>query len=543
VCIAWSQRWIQDDAYITFRYSKNLCSGLGPVWNPGQRIEGYTNFSWMLWISLAMSLGLTAESASYLLGVGSFAVSLLLVFRIGCIILPSRLWALLATAFVGTNYSFLMYATGGLETQFNATLVLAGMLLSGRALQAKAVGTGEAVLASVLMGLATMTRPDSALPAMITVATLAFVITRGKSNESRIRLLGALLVPGGLMVGGWLAWKYSYYGNLLPNTFYAKVAGSPWARIQRGLAYVGWLFVSYWWLPIAAGLVILARLRGRAPLKSVLLQPAVLPLLIFAPVWLAYVVWTGGDIMEFRQLVCVIPVILLLLTVLAAHAVGDAHQGVVLGLLLLAGSTVHAIAFSRYVYPPGLGAIPALRQLGNEDPSINWRSAGLKLHDFLDADPDITIAVSPAGAIPFFSGLRTIDVLGLNDAWVARHGQPRTLCKVCAGHFRLAQIEYLKSQRVNLLIAHPQWVNVSTPVPDAGQVVRAMYFDETLDYSNLPPEARLVRIPLSRDTALAAVYLIPNARIDQLIASGSWRAQSIPAIESMQSTPPVPSNK
>src|SRR5439155_3954388 len=35
--------FVCDDAYITFRYASNLAHGLGPVWNAGERVEGYTN--------------------------------------------------------------------------------------------------------------------------------------------------------------------------------------------------------------------------------------------------------------------------------------------------------------------------------------------------------------------------------------------------------------------------------------------------------------------------------------------------------------------
>ena len=36
-----------DDAYISFRYARNLAEGLGFVYNAGERIEGYTNFLWV----------------------------------------------------------------------------------------------------------------------------------------------------------------------------------------------------------------------------------------------------------------------------------------------------------------------------------------------------------------------------------------------------------------------------------------------------------------------------------------------------------------
>lgn len=44
-----------DDAMISMRYARNLAEGYGLVWNPGERVEGYTNPLWTLWMALIMS--------------------------------------------------------------------------------------------------------------------------------------------------------------------------------------------------------------------------------------------------------------------------------------------------------------------------------------------------------------------------------------------------------------------------------------------------------------------------------------------------------
>ena len=36
-----------DDAFISLRYAANLAAGLGPVFNPGERVEGYTCPAWV----------------------------------------------------------------------------------------------------------------------------------------------------------------------------------------------------------------------------------------------------------------------------------------------------------------------------------------------------------------------------------------------------------------------------------------------------------------------------------------------------------------
>jgi hypothetical protein len=37
-----------DDSYIFLRYAENFASGHGPVFNPGERVEGYSSPLWMV---------------------------------------------------------------------------------------------------------------------------------------------------------------------------------------------------------------------------------------------------------------------------------------------------------------------------------------------------------------------------------------------------------------------------------------------------------------------------------------------------------------
>ena len=45
-----------DDCYISFRYALNFYKGYGLVWNPGERVEGYTNFLWVIIMAFGMVL-------------------------------------------------------------------------------------------------------------------------------------------------------------------------------------------------------------------------------------------------------------------------------------------------------------------------------------------------------------------------------------------------------------------------------------------------------------------------------------------------------
>ena len=103
--------------------------------------------------------------------------------------------------------------------------------------------------------------------------------------------------------GGWLAWKLAYYGALLPNSYHAKVEG------VRGLARQGMRFradlrpsvcvlPSRWRAFLVGGWLAWERRLDRR-VVAVLAMPLLL--------WLAYVVRVGGDFMEYRFLVPVLP--------------------------------------------------------------------------------------------------------------------------------------------------------------------------------------------------------------------------------------------
>ena len=49
--------YTSDDAYISYRYARNLADGVGLVWNPGEHVEGYSNFLWVVILAGLNKLG------------------------------------------------------------------------------------------------------------------------------------------------------------------------------------------------------------------------------------------------------------------------------------------------------------------------------------------------------------------------------------------------------------------------------------------------------------------------------------------------------
>src|SRR5512143_2619799 len=70
-----------DDAYISFRYAQNAILGHGLVFNPGERVEGFTNFLWTAMMVPLEGAGGDVGRASVVLG-AMFALAILwIVFR------------------------------------------------------------------------------------------------------------------------------------------------------------------------------------------------------------------------------------------------------------------------------------------------------------------------------------------------------------------------------------------------------------------------------------------------------------------------------
>src|SRR5437762_2663917 len=85
----WYREYVNDDAYITFRYSRFLSLGRGPYFNIGEHVEGYTNFLLMLLLAPIIALAgpaaapVAAKALGLLCGVAGLAGSVFLAFRLG----------------------------------------------------------------------------------------------------------------------------------------------------------------------------------------------------------------------------------------------------------------------------------------------------------------------------------------------------------------------------------------------------------------------------------------------------------------------------
>ena len=75
-----------DDAMVSMRYARNLADGYGLVWNPGgERVEGFTNPLWVLYMALVHLLPIPPSKTSLVIQITAailMAVNLFFARRI-----------------------------------------------------------------------------------------------------------------------------------------------------------------------------------------------------------------------------------------------------------------------------------------------------------------------------------------------------------------------------------------------------------------------------------------------------------------------------
>jgi arabinofuranosyltransferase len=337
---------------------------------------------------LGADLVVAGRALSALAGVACVLLTGALARRL----LPAAPFAAAGAAFVvAANPYVAAWGGAGLETTAFAALALASALpVTGRELSARGFA-----LASALALLLALTRPEG----VALYAALALAVLASARGELRARI--ALLAPGAALfavVGGaYFAWWVWYFGDWLPNTFYAK-SGFTARHAMRGLGYL-WAFAAnpFVWLEVPLALVGSVALWRRRELAVPVLLAAVL----------AIVIGVGGDgLPMYRFLVPAIPFLALLAAVGATALPRPALALTALGLLC-------ALSF----FPrPDMQYMLMVEQRDFEIPA--WRAAGQSLGKALA--PDALVAAVPIGALGWYSDLPILDMVGLTDRTIAR---------------------------------------------------------------------------------------------------------------------------
>lgn len=516
--LAYANRFIHDDAFISFRYAHHLATGKGLVWNPGEKIEGYTNFLWTLLMSLPVHLGKDPVGFSLALGILSFFLSLLFTYKLASLVFDSRNLGLLTTLLLGTNYTFSAYATGGLETQFQAFLFTAAAYLLLLSISENLWSHARLLLLSLVLAAAMLARPDSAILVAVAIPVAKLYLWRENvPRAQKLKKLSLLSLPFTVIIGAWVLWKLSYYGDLLPNSYYAKVSSR--TSLGLGARYLGLFLLSYWLVPFPFLAFLKLRVASKKP------NPAILVPFVLLVMWFVYVIRVGGDFMEFRLIVPVMPLVFILVTWVVFRCVPYRVVQAALVALVLAGTISHGLTFDSFPYRRGIESIPMLE--GHlTDAHQNWDGIGRVLGAVFEGS-DVTIATTASGAIPYYSRLRTIDQFGVSDAWIARNGY---VIGARPGHQVIPTLAYLVERGVHLVIGHPTLKRRDAP-DSPGDLYDLRdynyFYMKVMDADRIPPSPRIVEIPIDEAYSLVTFYPRAHPAIERAIQENGWKVHPV----------------
>lgn len=395
-----------DDAYISYQYAKRFSEGLGLTWTSGKPVEGYSNFLWVLLLSGCASIGCDIVQAARALGILCMASVVLALFaiphRVGDTTkeeLYSNFGASLLFVSCGTTAA---WAIGGLEQALLGALLAWGIVALFQILTYSGKGSTTAVICFALLA---CVRPDTP---MFGVLAGALLLARyGTSLDSYKAPLGVALATLTAFAALTL-FRLWYYGDYVPNTAHVKLSLSSHYLLQ-GVRYVvrgsGVHFLplvcllSFAWVSYQFDFR-----RDRALLLTGL-----------SASWLAYLIIMGGDVNPPSR--HFVPLVILCcfaasevffwLMVEAPREWRREARWLVPLLVVLHLGIQYLDAELRDARSP--------LEFTQEDALAVGHTLGLA---FKEKDP--LIALDGAGAVPYGSELRCLDLLGLNDWTIAR---------------------------------------------------------------------------------------------------------------------------
>jgi hypothetical protein len=443
-----------DDAMISMTYARNLVEGFGLNWaRQGAPVEGYSHPLWTALMVPVNLLPIPLDRRSLVIQLASLALLVLHLVLVRRLVMRhftrpgARHWApaCVLTAFY---YPLNFWALIGMEAALQAVLTTASVLLALDIVH----GRRNRHLALLLVGtLAVLLRLDMA---PVVIAVQSWVILHGGLRRAGPRawrgwLLGAVVLVAAVL--GYTLFRWVYFHDLLPNTYYLKLGGIPLSvRLLRGGSALLETLWAHWPLLLVVGV-------GIAPLAV----PGVgsrrdrewgsrqsLPALVFA-VCCAYSVYVGGDAWEGevsanRFVAFAMPQVFVLFNALANQALSAAKRRLRRQRAAAAGTGARSrgepLVLRYALLAATVAALLAANGLWQHDELLeSWKTVSLvnrpthadkyagllglvhKLQQI--ADPHASVAVVWAGTSAYFSDFRLVDTLGYNDRRIA-HGPP-----------------------------------------------------------------------------------------------------------------------
>lgn len=389
--------WFTDDAFISFRYANNLLLGNGLVYNVGENVQGYTNFLWILLLATLKMFNLDYTFSALFLNVLSY---LLVVYTFYLIAKReynnSNEKIILSTLLFASSPNLLIWSIGGgLEGPLFTFLCLISLF---HFFTCKS--NLNLILGVIFAVLATLTRPEGFL---FFLFGLSYLLINNKSKKSP-HVFVFLFLSYLLLLTPYLIWLFWYYGDIIPNTFHAKVS-SNFAQLREGFRYSYRFFMSI----SLSSLFLFLAVKDYKALSNFTKYCTN----IFI-VSLIYIIIIGGDFMfSYRFFIPIMPYLVFVITSsilnLLQNPISEGNKKIksrfvfvmflIISFNLLSVSFLHKTEIKNYM------------MIGNGKITANYFNNNFPQNK--------TIALSAIGAFGFYSKMKILDVLGLTNKKIA----------------------------------------------------------------------------------------------------------------------------
>jgi hypothetical protein len=507
---ALSMNFTQDDAFISYRYVKNFINGHGLVFNPGERVEGYTNFLWIILLSLFTHLGLDIIVVSKILGVTSGCISLFLLHKISALLLQketrnpakdmnrpdggssgrmvhSRVWffALFPSFLLASNSAFAYWSISGLETTFFVMGVLLSVYL---------YFTNQRMMI-ISSALSTLIRPEGVLVFVILILHKLFFSPAkdGGSFRKKDNLKKSLsyILGFALLLLPFAIFKIFYYGDLLPNPFYAKT-GFSLEYLKTGLGYF-WLFLKHYGLWGVLYLIPLLLYKDFGVKGKVAL------LMVY--IYTFYVIIIGGDVLQaHRFFLPILPFLYLFFSFALARLILMVKKQMISIFVVIAFSLLTFLLPRNWIMNVRVSEIGLYFKMSKYAENLR-QSFGT----------DFTLAMSTIGAISYLTEAKVIDMLGLTDPYIAKHPEK------ISGIFSTWKEKKFNTQY--LLSRDPDVIMFSTGIKPSAPAERALFLSSKFRENYYPyyfPERILLVVYKRKGEYHKENEIFPDARFVNL---------------------------
>lgn len=458
---------IQDDAFITFRYVKNFAANNGLVFNVGERVEGYTNFLWLVVLIALDYVKISyVEFASHLSSVFAVLILMLTYFisrqtdknseKPASGIFPN----LIPVFLLVFSPSFAYWAVSGMESMLFIFLFLSAVYYYLK----KDNRTSINYYTPVFLALAALTRPEGIyLWGIIYLHKFIGVQFSRKEIFSKNNLIevAIFLVP----VLMHTTFRLFYYGYLFPNTFYAKASFDS-TSLQAGLLYF-WVFCQNYLLygfVLVLPLFLLTKKEYRGEVTLFFTIVAFYSL---------YVISIGGDVLPLHRFwLPILPIIYVYFgkSLVAILALMTSRKylssrfafGIIVMVVLGTGFANYQMNNAR-CFSLSQKEVSFVESLKKKAAIVNGLEEALGKR--------LTVAMTTIGAFSYYTEANVIDMLGLTDAYIAHH--PLYIAEVSNDK----EVEW-KEKKYNadyILSRKPDYIFFSTGVKPSAFCERALF--------------------------------------------------------------------